>query len=188
MGAISFFINDQAKPKEVLLQYVQENLSEQYELLDHAFGSAAGSEWGGVLYAATRNKETDAVGAEVILFKVAGRQSRQLAVKWLDDTVGPNQLTCPLRIIKRLTETDNRYATEWRENVVRAHERRKAARNVIGKTISLAQPLRYGDGLGDVSVVKVESLTKWKSDHYLLRPPRDWWLRNYEVLETGSQP
>ena len=64
--------------------------------------------------------------------------------KDMDETMGPNYYDCPLSILKLLSDTDHKWAIEWRQKCYETHEKKKRERNnpdalnnlPIGSTIS----------------------------------------------------
>ncbi len=72
----------------------------------------------------------------------------------LDETCGPNEASCPSRILALLTPTDNAYALAWRERC-RIHAARARRRLDDGMRIRLAAPVSFTDGyVGDEFVVE----------------------------------
>ena len=76
----------------------------------------------------------------------------EFGYKDMDESVGPNEVQCPLSIMKLLTplKDDDGYAKQWRESVLAYHanlnETRNKRNNSIGRHVRLPQPVRYSSG------------------------------------------
>lgn len=200
MGSLSYQIDSNVTGRAEALRYAREVC--RGTIVDHAYGAGDGRGrgsygWGGVLYVVeehVRDGET-VRRASLFLFSVyADRQwggscTREFVVKSEDESMGPYRYDCPKRLLNKLTPTESTYAQEWRAGVERFHEARKAARAVVGKTIRLSSSLNYGSA-GEVDTVVVLSMNLWRmaqSPGMRLRPPTQWWLRTYRVLEDGAE-
>jgi hypothetical protein len=65
--------------------------------------------------------------------------------KPIEESMGPCDYHCPLRILDGLTEPANEYAAEWRKNVREWHKKKKAPPK-FGNVIKFASPIRFTDG------------------------------------------
>ncbi len=66
--------------------------------------------------------------------------------KDMDETMGPNECSCPARILDLLTETDSEYAIEWRKRCRDAGKAKSDARQAMpkpGDRIVFNAPLNY---------------------------------------------
>lgn len=181
MGSVAWNIGRDDKPKAKALDYVREVISG--EVVDHSFQPAYSHEWGGVLYAAIGNADGEVWGL-VALFGVHNDSGgRSLAVKLVDETMGPLEVSAPMRILSHLTPTDHEYANTWRANVAEFHQRRRAARAMIGSTLTFAHSLSYGEPVGEIDTVEVHSMTTWRDPQsgYRLKAPPQWWQRTWHV-------
>lgn len=186
MGSIGFEIDRDANPRDEVMTYSRAVLRDGAQIVDHSFastGGRAGSDWGQVMYAAVREESGD-VWALMTLFsvgKINGR--RALFVKLLDETEGLGLHTVPLRLLNKLTPTESEYAVRWRQAVRRFHLGRRAARSMVGKVIELDRPVRYGEPVGEVRTVTVQSLTRWQDVETgcVLSAPAEWWMSPYRA-------
>lgn len=109
---------------------------------------------GHVIYAAVRaHNDPDTVWGLVLLAST-GTSSRSggrvLRTKAMDETQGPGDDEAPKRILDPLSDTENRYALEWRArcraNVKAAAAKRKTAAAVKpGARVKSAEPIRFSD-------------------------------------------
>ena len=72
----------------------------------------------------------------------------------LDETMGPNEASCPETILKLLTPTQNEHALDWRKRCL-ANLQRRSRKLQDGDRIKLAQPMKFTDGHeGDEFIVE----------------------------------
>ena len=104
----------------------------------------------GTYYAAVESVDK-ATGEREVLAAVCLTQYRKqgfkdgtvFGYKDMDETMGPCESECPVRILDLLTPTTSVYANEWRE---RCRERATKRMPKIGEAFTLATPLRFTDG------------------------------------------
>lgn len=65
----------------------------------------------------------------------------------VEESMGPYEVECPLRILDKLSPTDSEYALRWR-NDCREHAslKRKRSSMGVGSVIRFPSPLRFSDG------------------------------------------
>jgi hypothetical protein len=83
------------------------------------------------LYAAIKYKETNEVFAVVYLLRWSPKSDYNFSYKDMDETVGPYECECPLRILNLLTPTTSEYALQWRERVRMYHKKKDELKNSI---------------------------------------------------------
>jgi len=72
----------------------------------------------------------------------------------LDETMGPNEASCPETILKLLTPTQNEHALDWRKRCL-ANLQRRSRKLQDGDRIKLAAPMKFTDGHeGDEFIVE----------------------------------
>lgn len=136
-----------------------------YEILDDAIASVFDGEQ--VYFAAVRHTSPDKapfVFAAVILFR--NNRKDGFGYKDMDETMGPFQVNCPLRILKLLSPTDHEYANKWREGVRAYHAERRTQEGKkrslkVGDRIRFATPINYGGiPVSEFTVLDVRSRGK----------------------------
>ena len=84
---------------------------------------------GSTYYAAVKvtDKETGKfeIFAAVFLTSINNRDYFNFNYKDMDETCGPCERDCPLSILDLLTETESKWANEWRRDCRENHEKRK---------------------------------------------------------------
>lgn len=103
----------------------------------------------GVVYAACSKPEGADPDEVFALVCPVSSYRGEFIVKEQDETMGPYDVKCPVRILDLLTETDSEYANEWRARC-RAYQaaaktaRERARRIVAGTIIKLPSPAYFG--------------------------------------------
>ncbi len=147
-------------------------------------------DWSHVFYAAWKlgprhGDEAGDVVALVVMLKRIPRSSDgcNFYYKAITEQMGPADDTCPERILKLLTPTENEYATEWRQkcwdNVAKAKAKPKPKK---GDRIRFAEPLEFTDGSTCQEFVLVERSTFRRAEGYGLVRISSWRSRNFEVV------
>lgn len=105
-----------------------------------------------VVYMKCRSKKNGTKFAMVVLFQWT-KGHYNFTYKDMDETMGPCECSCPLRIIEGLDPPVGEYAAEWRRRVREYNADRQPAPK-IGQTIKLAVPLKFSNGyIGDTFTV-----------------------------------
>ena len=65
--------------------------------------------------------------------------------KDMDETMGPNEASCPEAILKLLTPTQNEHALDWRKRCL-ANLQRRSRKLQDGDRIKLPAPMKFTDG------------------------------------------
>jgi hypothetical protein len=74
--------------------------------------------------------------------------------KDMDETMGPNEASCPEAILKLLTPTQNEHALDWRKRCL-ANLQRRSRKLQDGDRIKLPAPMKFTDGHeGDEFIVE----------------------------------
>lgn len=108
---------------------------------------ACGSVQRSTFYAAVRDKDTGKVWALVVLMRWNPKDHFNFSYKDLTETCGPVETSCPKKVFRHLTPTEDKYALEWRAKVTAWHEKREAAAQVKpGTIIRLDRALPFTDG------------------------------------------
>ena len=158
-----------------------DNNPNTYRVLDSALVNMR------TFYAAVEkiNKKTGkrTVRAAVILVRHYPKDPRyNISWKGIDESMSPIETSCPERILKLLTPTDNEYALGWRAACWANIEKRKARKNLPPGTV-----LKYGRNL--LTVEGPWSLNKNKT---VVWGPQgqQWLMRRSQILaaEIVSQP
>jgi hypothetical protein len=185
MGSISYARPANTTPQQEALNYLQQNLYSGHTIVAHSVqstGDGRNGEWSHVLYAAV-DDGTGSVTAHVLLFSAAGGD---IHIKCLHEEVGPAYWRAvPKKLLAALTTTTNEYALTWRSNAARWTERRAVARRAIGSQIRLARPLTYGQPVGEISEVHIESMTMFRPSAGTgprMTAPFDWFDRDFTVI------
>ena len=74
---------------------------------------------GNVIYAAVKKQDETGVFAYIGLTR---KEGKEIYLKDMDETCGPNESKCPKAILDLLTPTENTYANNWRERCKKFHE------------------------------------------------------------------
>lgn len=98
--------------------------NENFQIIDF-------SRVGNTLYMAIEHIPKGNVFAMVVRISFEGRL---FYWKDMEESMGPYYHDCPLRILKKLSPTDNTYALEWRKRCWEHHKNKK-----------LKEPFRHGD-------------------------------------------
>ncbi len=67
-----------------------------------------------------KNKNEDCVVGAVV-YTSDRRASFEFCYKLVDESMGPFDYDCPIRIINKLTPTDSEWANEWRRKCIERH-------------------------------------------------------------------
>ena len=106
--------------KQFVQQYTYETDNVKSTVLDYAVCKRT------TLYVAVERiiKETNerVVTAAIVLFNF---NKKEYGYKDMDETMGPYNYDCPIRIINLLTPTTNEFALEWRKGCLEYHNKLK---------------------------------------------------------------
>jgi hypothetical protein len=92
--------------------------------------------------------------------------SRELIVKDQDETQGPWQVECSVKLLSFLTEPINDHAASWREKVRAYNETKSPTKLEVNDVLVFEQPLSFG-GWGKASRFRVTSVGR-KKRYYTL--------------------
>lgn len=87
---------------------------------------------GNTYYAAVEQLLPDGtrkVWAAVTRISLGNENGFRFGYKDMEESMNPFYYDCPIGILNLLTETDSKYANEWRENVRKYHEEQKEKRS-----------------------------------------------------------
>lgn len=118
------------------------------------------------------------VWALVVRFARVPRSYYNYTYKEMDETVGPFESACPDRILDLLTETDSKYALEWRARCREFNARPKPRK---GDKVMFAHPMRFTDGSERDTFIyeggsrfrvgfTIFKISDWKQRKYSLAP------------------
>jgi hypothetical protein len=111
---------------------------QRYRVLDYAQVG-----WSAV-YMAIETIATGEVWAGVCL---VNRGRYDFAIKELTETMGPAEDRCPIRVLDRLTPTDDKWASEWRARCRAYHARRASLPKLRkGDRVRFAEPMAFSNG------------------------------------------
>ncbi len=100
------------------------------------------------------------VYAMVCLLGYRPKDYYNFGYKEISEDMGPCNYSCPERILKLLTPTDDKWAQEWREKCwerIRAKKARPKLRK--GMIIQFAEPIKFTDG-SEESVFQIKDLRR----------------------------
>ena len=141
-----------------------------------AIGTGARFNGQSVYYTAVKVVATGEVFAGVTLVK---RTQHALAKKIMDETFGPGWHDCPEKVFKLLTPTTNKWALEWREQVVLHLARKKATPKIlVGDCVKFCESIRFENGIEeDTFIFKGGSRFYANGLNFRIR---NWKVRQYE--------
>ncbi|MDN5759351.1 MAG: hypothetical protein L0H59_12605 [Tomitella sp.] len=188
MGSIGMQREREMTSAQQTRAYLEENLWPGYTVMqaaDRSTGSGPYGEWRRVLYAAVDDGAGNTT-AHVLLYNAPG--DGELYIKALHEEMGPAQYEdVPAKLLDALTPTASGSANEWRQAArdwrTRSSEGRKRARAALGRMITLAHPVRFGDPVGLVTRVHVESATRWQdpATGMRLKAPAGWHMYAFTI-------
>ncbi len=163
-------------PKQSLADFFKHTFtSPSYEVLDVA-------SYLNVSYIALKRPD-NTVTAIVCLIMHTPNDHYNFSYKDMDEGMGPYENTCPERILKLLTPTEDKYALAWRTRCYDNLAKKKNAAKV-GDVILLSEPLTFTDGhrgdtfkllqdgrrtyFQDVTTYKLYRITNWKTREYVI--------------------
>lgn len=117
--------------------------------------------------------KTDEVVGVVVPTRVDGSY---IAIKVMDESMGPFYYDCPRSIIKLLTPTTNENALEWRKKCIeKADTKLKLSKLDIGTIISFPSPFSTTSGIKKGDIVQ---LRKYGKTHWQLKGLGWGWRQN----------
>lgn len=145
-----------------------------------------------VIYAAARKRENpETVFALVMPFSFD--RNGYFVVKEQDETMGPADAEAPAKVLNLLTETDNRWANEWRskcrETLARTTAAKAKAKLVKAGTMIRTSPLFFGKSYGSFDTFRYSgrgsTFTAYRNGLAVLTVRiTKWRERDFEVV-TG---
>ena len=138
MGLMSFSMHKPVK------EWFKENMNDNLEVLDIAIVKR------NTLYSAIRVKASNEVFCVVYLLRWS-KGAYNFSYKSMDEFAGPNEIECPLRIMKLLTPLNdtndvNGWARNWRDKVYKHWDTQKKINS--GKFIIKTEtPVNFRNGL-----------------------------------------
>lgn len=148
---------------------------------------------GGVAYAATElirkfkngklNMKTRKVFATVVLTGYARNDYYNFGTKVIDESMGPCECECPVKILDLLTPTEREYELDWRAACRANAAKPKAPTLVEGDVIKFKDPLSFGSN-GNVNELILYDAKKrhYRASFGLCRLRRDTLKhRSYKV-------
>ena len=162
------------------------------EFFEREFNGEAGrvidsSVTGNVYYAAYQSSKTGEVYGLVVSFS---RKGNVISYKDMEETMMPYYFDCPIRILNKLSPTENTYANQWRQSCLdRAQQKSsanaKASRLQQGSTVQFTPALSFGPyGTEDTFLVeKIGSKIRFrmKKTGTLCRIT-NWKNRDFQIL------
>lgn len=175
MGATGIHLERGRKMADAAL----DSLDPRLTVLEHRTVRTSG-EWQYVLYAAVEDRVLEQTFGLVVLMhrNPSPRVYWNFTYKYVDETMGPNEASCPAVVLDLLTPTDDEYAQAWRAQC-RKNLESPPAKVSPGGTVKFARTLRFGDGV-EAAVFTFVGRTTFRRviDGRLVRIPN--WRRNYE--------
>ncbi|WP_133062546.1 DUF6927 domain-containing protein [Mycolicibacterium peregrinum] len=175
MGSISYPIPAGSSARAEVAKYVRQGSS---SVIASNYAPGDGGEWGGVYFAAHR-ESSGQVWASITLF---GQHRGDVHIKAMSETMRPTAVGCGPRVLRALTEpAESEDARLWRQEAHRYQQKRRDALAARGHAIVLAQPVTLTNGMV-LDTVVVDSLRCWSAndDRLRIRPPWDWFMRDWQ--------
>jgi hypothetical protein len=138
MGWTSFHLNEPVK------EWFKHEWNEKMVVLDSAIVKR------NTLYAAMHNTITGEIFCAVFLLRWS-RNHYNFSYKSMTEHVGPNEIECPLRIMKLLTPLDDKndssgWAREWRKKVYEYWDAQKKL-NSGEYVVKTDEPVKFNNGM-----------------------------------------
>lgn len=92
-------------------------------------------------------KQRNGKWACVVLTSWNNKDRFNFRYKDIDESMGPCESNCPIRLLDQLSPTDSEYANEWRKRCREGIKRKSAGRKKLkpGTIIKLKEPLKFTD-------------------------------------------
>lgn len=104
--------------------------------------------------------------------------------KDMDETCGPYESECPKSILDMLSETDNKYALEWR---ARCRENLKSRKSL--SSIRIGQVIEFNNGYETIRVRKMAPAYQFKTPWYFREENNTYvkknHIKNWTLVETA---
>lgn len=141
MGWTSYYLpnkNDVHVEVERLFEDKMDNGEKRFDIRMH-------SKYGSTHYLAVHDTLSDKVHGFIILTQYDGK-NKEFYYKDLTEDCGGDYRGVPLKLVNMLSDTDNKYALQWRENVRAWHKRQNWMKKNLkdGAIVKLNVPLDYG--------------------------------------------
>lgn len=180
MGSTGMHIESHQSTKDVVLA----DISSNYEIVAYAAKRTRG-QWTMAHYVACRSKDTGETSCLVVLSHRINLPNvhENLYYKYVDETMGPNEIDAPKQVLDVLTETENANALSWRAACRKNLERAAAnAKITKGAHIRFNHELNFGDGVQEQEFTFIERSTfTRKTDGRRVRIP-NW--RKFSTFEV----
>ena len=146
-----------------------------WEVLDHA-------QVGKTFYAVGRHNTSGEVVAFVTITQRRSRDYFNFGKKDMSWDMGPNEATCPDRLLDLLPEPPCDYAAKWVESC-RAYNRQVSANRSVkpGQRVRLSQPLHFTDGV-DRDTFRYEGKSNFTSHDGVRVKITNWRGRNFTLV------
>lgn len=131
------------------------------------------------------------VWAAIYPFSTQNHGHVNFAYRDQDETVGPNEVTCPIGILDMLTPTEHQRALAWRQQCRHYHatqnEKRKTTRSIKdGQRIRFAEPLIFSDGHQEAEFVFRSKVGHHKSVFQSVKNHKYYQIRGYTTSSNWS--
>ena len=146
-GISQFYLK--GKSSKAVKEFFKEEFEREdnFELIDY-------SRKGNTVYMAVKNIVKNEVFAVVTMISF---QDGEFFWKEMDETVGPVQVECPQRILKKLSPTEHEYAKDWRKRCWEYHERNSTKKYEHGQVLQFPNKISFTNGFeGDTFVLLKE--------------------------------
>lgn len=141
---------------------------------------------GRTFYAAVKRQGSDEVFAIIVLTRWFRGDYYNFGVKEMDESMGPNEARCPVRILDLLSPTTHEYALEWRQACRDLGARRATAAKVKrGDRVRFAEPLRFRSGAEHSELIFVARNT-FAVGHSRFSIP-GWRDRTFEIVNNTQE-
>lgn len=115
---------------------VRDHLRDQLRQAGYTILDDASTKYGRVYYAliekpALPDKPESAVTPTIFVALINGGRGSDWGYKDMDESMGPVEVDCPLRLIDKAGPPPNDWARDWREKVRAYHARRKVGADVV---------------------------------------------------------
>lgn len=133
---------------------------------------------GSVYYAAIKRLDktngNSIVFGAVFLTSTDRRSWCDFGYKDMDETCGPYESECPKSILDMLSETDNKYALEWR---ARCRENLKSRKSL--SSIRIGQVIEFNNGYETIRVRKMAPAYQFKTPWYFREENNTYVKKNH---------
>ena len=183
MGWVYHHIHSSEITKLKRIQEVRKIFNNRYEIQKDTMR-------GSVYYGALKDTETNVVSAVVVLTHVSQNEYYNFGYKLIGEEMGPTESKCPASILKLLTDTDSKYANDWRNRCWKYIEQTTGP-NALSK-LPVGSVIEFTDAVGETFVlVKHPAAYQFKKPFWYCESSHSYMKSkyiqdDYRVLSRGK--